>query len=91
MTASWAVAFIKAGNTSVPVDDASAERSLWLHVILLAQQDAKSGKPQEKRRALKWLTHDNKGLKQVCDLAGLNDQWRCTLIQMEREDRKSVV
>lgn len=75
----------------MPVDDASAERSLWLNVILLAQQDAKSGKPQEKRRAQKWLTHDSKGLKQVCDLAGLSDQWRCTLIQMEREKHESNV
>lgn len=69
----------------MPVDDASAQRALWLHVILLAQQDAKNGKPQERRRALKWLTHQNKGLFEVAKLAGLEEEQLCDLIQMERD------
>lgn len=64
----------------------TAERKMWLGVIIRAQREAEGsfvygGDPRTiKYCAIKWLTHDSTSRRRVCELAGLNEIQRELLL-----------
>ena len=72
--------------------DPEAVRSLWLHVILRAKQEADDGsytyggdETAIKNSARRWLMVRSKDLLEVCRMAGLDDEHTERLI---RESKK---
>lgn len=74
-----------AGTQEVTVQDASAERRLWLAVLALAVEDWTRGSLKTKRTAQRFLFEDGSDFRTVCASAGLDaDSLRSKLLKIGR-------